>query len=62
MANNAEELGLELYNICDDAMSNGPSIAAMQSLITKGAAVNMKDDEYGDTGLIHVVNNGISTL
>jgi ankyrin repeat protein len=49
MASNSEELGLRLWNICEDN-ENVPTAAAVQSFIAQGANVNTK--RHGDTVLI----------
>jgi ankyrin repeat protein len=53
MASNSEELGLRLWNICEDD-ENVPTAASVQSFITQGANVNTK--KY-DTVLIAATRN-----
>jgi ankyrin repeat protein len=54
--NNAEELGLRLFELCSDE-ENEPSIATMQSLIDRGANVNIKDEHGITTVLYCAVSN-----
>jgi ankyrin repeat protein len=54
MANDAEELGLRLWNIFGDR-KNTPTAAAVQSLVDKGAKVNTKDGDNGFSVLMNAV-------
>jgi ankyrin repeat protein len=56
MASNGEELGLRLWNLCDDK-ANVPSAAAVQSFITQGADINTAND-YGRSVLMCTASNG----